>query len=68
MSAHRPSLQRYFLSGVITLLPLWLTVIVFRFVFVLLSDVSRPWITPSRHFIAQAAMILERIAGRHQPP
>ena len=46
MSAHRPSLQRYFLSGVITLLPLWLTVIVFRFVFVLLSDVSRPWITP----------------------
>ena len=46
MAAHRPSLQRYFLSGVITLLPLWLTVIVFRFVFALLSDISRPWITP----------------------
>ena len=43
---HRPSLQRYFLSGVITLLPLWLTVIVFRFVFGLLSDISKPWITP----------------------
>lgn len=43
---HRPSLQRYFLSGVITLLPLWLTVIVFRFVFLVLSDISRPWITP----------------------
>ena len=46
MTAHRPSIQRYFLSGVITLLPLWLTVIVFRFVFGLLSDVSRPWVTP----------------------
>ncbi len=46
MATHRPSLQRYFLSGVITLLPLWLTVIVFRFVFGLLSDVSRPWVTP----------------------
>ena len=43
---HRPSLQRYFLSGVITLLPLWLTVIVFRFVFLVLSDISRPWVTP----------------------
>jgi len=46
MSAHRPSLQRYFLSGVITLLPLWLTVIVFRFVFGLLSDLSKPLVTP----------------------
>lgn len=46
MSVHRPSLQRYFLSGLITLLPLWLTVIVFRFVFGLMSDMSRPWITP----------------------
>lgn len=46
MAPHRPSLQRYFVSGLITLLPLWLTVIVFRFVFVLLSDISRPWITP----------------------
>lgn len=46
MASHRPSLQRYFLSGVITLLPLWLTVIVFRFVFLVLSDISRPWVTP----------------------
>lgn len=46
MPPNRPSLQRYFLSGMITLLPLWLTVIVFRFVFGLLSDLSRPWITP----------------------
>lgn len=46
MASHRPSLQRYFLSGVITLLPLWLTFIVFRFVFGLLSDISKPWVTP----------------------
>ena len=45
-SPQRPSLQRYFLSGVLTLLPLWLTVIVFRFVFTILSDISRPWVTP----------------------
>lgn len=46
MSPARPSLQRYFLSGLITLLPLWLTVIVFRFVFGLLSDLSKPLVTP----------------------
>lgn len=46
MASHRPSLQRYFLSGLITLLPLWLTFIVFRFVFGLLSDISKPWVTP----------------------
>ena len=37
-------LQRYFLTGVLTLLPLWLTFVVFKFVFVLLSGISKPWI------------------------
>ena len=46
MAIKRTSLQRYFLSGLITLLPLWLTVIVFRFVFGLLSDLSKPLVTP----------------------
>ncbi len=46
MASKHPSLQRYFVSGLITLLPLWLTVIVFRFVFGLLSDLSRPLVTP----------------------
>ncbi len=46
MSPKRPSLQRYFLSGLLTLLPLWLTVIVFRFVFGVLSDLSKPLIAP----------------------
>lgn len=44
--SHRPSLRNYFLSGLLTLLPLWLTVIVFRFVFTLLSDIGRPMVNP----------------------
>ena len=46
MTPNRTSLRRYFLSGLITILPLWLTVIVFRFVFGLLSDLTKPLITP----------------------
>jgi uncharacterized membrane protein len=39
-------LQKYFLSGLLTLLPIWLVWIVFKFVFVLLSDLSKPIIGP----------------------
>jgi uncharacterized membrane protein len=46
MSAPRPSLQRYFVSGLLTLLPLWLTWVVFKFVFGMLSDLSKPWVLP----------------------
>lgn len=35
-------LQKYFLTGLLTLLPIWLVWIVFKFVFGLLSDISRP--------------------------
>jgi uncharacterized membrane protein len=50
-SAHRPSFQRpsfqgLFLTGLLTLLPIWLTWVVVKFVFVLLSDISRPVIGP----------------------
>ena len=48
-----PTLQRLFLTGLLTLLPLWLTLIVVRFVFSLLSDISRPITGP----------ILQRIAS-----
>jgi uncharacterized membrane protein len=37
-------LQRLFLTGLLTLLPLWLTWVVLKFVFALLSDLSRPWV------------------------
>ncbi|MGH8076191.1 MAG: DUF502 domain-containing protein [Lysobacter sp.] len=43
---HKPSLQRLFLTGLLTLLPIWLTWVVVKFVFVMLSDISRPFIGP----------------------
>ena len=39
-------LQRYFLTGLLTLLPIWLVWIVFKFVFGLLSGISQPLIGP----------------------
>ena len=47
-----PSLQRLFLTGLLTLLPIWLTWVVVKFVFVLLSDASRPLIQPLLHNLA----------------
>ena len=44
--APRPSLQKAFIAGVLTLLPIWLTWVVVKFVFVLLSDTSRPLVDP----------------------
>jgi uncharacterized membrane protein len=37
-------LQRYLLTGLLTLLPLWLTWVVFNFLFGVLSGISSPWI------------------------
>lgn len=45
-AALTPRLQRLFITGLLTLLPLWLTWIVVRFLFVMLSDLSRPVIEP----------------------
>lgn len=39
-------LQTYFITGLLTLIPIWLVIIVFTFVFSLLSDLSRPLIGP----------------------
>src|SRR5690606_34630760 len=44
--------QRLFLSGLLTLLPIWLTWVVVKFVFVLLSDIRRPWVGPVSQRIA----------------
>lgn len=51
-SAHRPSLQRVFLTGLLTLLPVWLTWVVVKFVFVLLSGISSPLVVPLSENIA----------------
>lgn len=45
-------LQRLFFTGLLTLLPIWLTWVVVKFVFGLLSDISRPLIGPLLHEIA----------------
>lgn len=39
-------LQGLFIAGLLTLLPIWLTWVVIKFVFVMLSDLSRPLIDP----------------------
>ncbi len=39
-------LQKYFLTGLLTLLPIWLVWIVFKFVFGLLSGLSTPIVAP----------------------
>ncbi|MDE2406359.1 MAG: DUF502 domain-containing protein [Xanthomonadaceae bacterium] len=45
-------LQRLFLTGLLTLLPLWLTWVVVKFVFVLLGDLSKPLVEPGLRSIA----------------
>ena len=45
-------LQRLFLTGLLTLLPIWLTWVVVKFVFVMLSDLSRPLMDPLLRNIA----------------
>ena len=49
---HRASVQKLFITGLLTLLPIWLTWVVIKFVFVLLSDISKPWVEPISHRIA----------------
>ncbi len=48
----KPNMQRLFLTGLLTLLPIWLTWVVVKFVFVLLSDISRPLIGPALQRVA----------------
>lgn len=48
-------LRGLFLTGLLTLLPIWLTWVVAKFVFVLLSDLSRPLIDPMLQNLALIA-------------
>ena len=47
-------LQRLFFTGLLTLLPIWLTWVVVKFVFGMLSDISRPLVGPLLHKLALA--------------
>lgn len=50
----RLRVQRYLITGLLTLLPLWLTYVVFRFVFELLSGISAPGINALTERLATA--------------
>ena len=57
-------LQKYFFTGLLTLLPIWLVWIVFKFVFVLLSGISAPVIAPVlASFAARDPRLLGWLAG-----
>jgi uncharacterized membrane protein len=43
-SALALNIQRYLLAGVLTLVPVWITFVVFRFVLTQLSGLGRPWV------------------------
>ena len=45
----RHGFKKTLLTGLLTLLPIWLTWVVVKFVFVLLSDISRPLVQPLLH-------------------
>ncbi|HTD28323.1 MAG TPA: DUF502 domain-containing protein [Xanthomonadaceae bacterium] len=47
------TLRTLFVSGLLTLLPIWLTWVVFKFVFEMLSDLSRPMVGPLLAGVAQ---------------
>ena len=53
-------LQRLFLTGLLTLLPIWLTWVVVKFVFGLLSDLSRPLVGP---MLAEVASVDPKSLG-----
>lgn len=48
-------LQRLFLTGLLTLLPLWLTWVVVKFVFVALGSLSQPLVEPMLQDLAHAS-------------
>ena len=50
----RASLQGLFFTGLLTLLPIWLTWVVIKFVFVMLSSISAPWVVPLSENIADS--------------
>ena len=50
----RASLQGLFFTGLLTLLPIWLTWVVIKFVFVMVSSISAPWVVLLSESIADS--------------
>lgn len=51
--------RRHFITGLLTLLPIWLVWIVFRFVFIRLSAISRPIVEPILNNLARSYPMLD---------
>src|SRR3546814_19219820 len=49
----RNGFKKSLLTGLLTLLQIWLTWVVLKFVFVLLSDVCKPWVQPLSRRISE---------------
>src|SRR3546814_14748368 len=58
----RHGFKKTLLTGLLTLLPIRLTWVVVKFVFVLLSDVRKPWVQPLSRRIAEGTPLLEWFA------
>ncbi len=43
-ASRTPHIQRYLLAGVLTVIPVWITWIVFKFVLTQLSNIGTPWV------------------------
>jgi uncharacterized membrane protein len=54
MSSHRPTLRGLFVTGLLTLTPIWLVWIVFKYVFITLSGISSPLVAPVLAALAAA--------------
>ncbi len=48
-----PHIRNYLLAGILTVVPLWITWVVFEFVFGRLSQVGRPWVNALARSIGQ---------------
>ena len=55
-------LRRLFLTGLLTLLPVWLTWVVVKFLFVLLSNTGRPLVEPLLNGLAAGSPSLRWLA------
>lgn len=54
-------LRNYLMAGIATIIPIWLTWIVFRFILSQLSDFGMPWVSPLAALIAPYSPWLESI-------
>ena len=51
-------IQRYLVTGLLTIIPLWITLFLFNFVFHLLSDVGLPWLALLEENLAERVTFL----------